>query len=221
VCHRDTQDGEVKLCPRLASTEGQSSSCSPGRRAKSCLKPGCSLWRGRHSSEVPRARVPVMVQLLFDVHHVPSRLLVLPVVTFSELLKVTKLWNPRPGIVWKAERRRKVRYYRNGETHVLQISGTSYGLEKATLGASLQTTLAPQPGFSLGCSHSTACPLPDLSRSSCTGPSRQPSWEVEEANSSFLLLVGALQPSSRSKCRANSAGTAQRRPHQAELCWSL
>lgn len=35
---------------------------------------------------MPRAGVPVMVQLLFDVHHVPGRLLVLPVVTFSELL---------------------------------------------------------------------------------------------------------------------------------------
>lgn len=95
-----------------------------------------------------------MVQLLFDVHHVPSRLLVLPVVTFSELLQVTKFWNPRPGIVWKAERRRKVRYYRNGETRVLlpcswpapQTSGASYGLSKATLEVSLQTTLVPQPG---------------------------------------------------------------------------
>lgn len=58
---------------------------------------------------MPWARVPVMVQLLFDVHHVPGRLLVLPVVTFSELLQVTKFGNPRPGIVWKAERRRKMR----------------------------------------------------------------------------------------------------------------
>lgn len=63
---------------------------------------------------MPWARVPVMVQLLFDVHHVPSRLLVLPVVTFPELLQVTKFGNPRPGIVWKAERR-EVRDCRCGD----------------------------------------------------------------------------------------------------------
>lgn len=58
----------------------------------------------RVCSEVPGAWVPVMVQLLFDVHHVSSGFVKLPVVTFSELLEVTKFWNPRPGCVWKEKR---------------------------------------------------------------------------------------------------------------------
>lgn len=92
----------------------QTCSCSPAKRAKSSSEAPCSLWRGRHSSEVPWAGVPVVVQLLFDVHHVPGGLLVLPVVTFPELLQVTKFGNPRPGIVWKAERR-EVRDDGNGK----------------------------------------------------------------------------------------------------------
>lgn len=53
---------------------------------------------------MPWAGVPIVVQLLFDVHHVASRLLVLPVVPFPQLLQVTELGDPGPGVVWKARK---------------------------------------------------------------------------------------------------------------------
>lgn len=69
--------------------------------------------------------MPVMVQLLFDVYHVPSRLVVLPVVTFSEFLEVTKFRDPRPRIVWKEKRKERGRKSKIGERDLSRVSTTN------------------------------------------------------------------------------------------------
>lgn len=59
---------------------------------------GAVLWKLLVKSEVTGTGVTIVIELLLDVHHVSAGVLQLPkLCTSTQVPKVAKLWQPRPG----------------------------------------------------------------------------------------------------------------------------